>query len=103
MGKKSQKNGVKRPNEKKNHQVFFSAYLRAMRFELILEWLKVTYFTVKLSSLKNQMVFNTVTLLISLNILRFFYRFFFLGPFLTIWFFFVKKRASWMVKLKKGC
>ena len=31
--------------------LFMVRYLRAMRFELILEWLKVTYFTVKLSSL----------------------------------------------------
>lgn len=30
---------------------YYNYLIRAMRFELILEWLKVTYFTVKLSSL----------------------------------------------------
>ena len=31
--------------------IYYNITLRAMRFELILQWLKVTYFTIKLSSL----------------------------------------------------
>lgn len=44
---------------KQSEKKCYNNLIRAMRFELILEWLKVTYFTIKLSSLS----YNDIKLL----------------------------------------